>query len=180
MPYWEEIYKISIKIHVGCYLFMRDFSEQLSTIKRSRNAADLVELIPYAKTLGIEIQTETDDIEKNNTLRFVLPANENVVGNPTLPAIHGGALSGYMEVSCALYLLFYSESLIIPRVVDFSIDFLRAGRIVDTYARCEIMRQGARVSNIQVTAWQDEPSQPIASARANFLTEPLELERSTS
>ncbi|GAA6167211.1 PaaI family thioesterase [Sessilibacter corallicola] len=149
---------------------MQDFPQTLQKLKQTGNAQDLVGLIPYAQTLGVEIQTQEE-----NRLLFVLPANHDVVGNPTLPAIHGGALSGFMEVSSALYLLFCSQRLIIPRVVDFSIDFLRAGRIVDTFASCEVMRQGARVANIQITAWQDDASQPIATARANFLTEPLEL-----
>ncbi len=150
-------------------MVMQDFPEKLRIMKQAGSVEGLVGLIPYAQTLGVQIKTESSGI-----LLFELPANPDVVGNPTLPAIHGGALSGFMEVSCALYLLFYSENLVIPRIVDFSIDFLRAGRIVDTYARCDVMRQGARVSNIQVTAWQDEITEPIASARANFLTEPLE------
>lgn len=80
----------------------------------------------------------------------------------------GGVIAGFMELSAALYLLIFSESASIPRIIDFSIDYLRAGLYRDTYARCQLWRQGRRVTNVAITAWQGDPDQPIATARAHF------------
>lgn len=145
---------------------MDHFLGNIEHIKNQRDFTKLVDEIPYAQTLGIKI------LDTQQGIVFCLPAQESVVGNPTLPAIHGGAISGFMEVSAAMFLLLKFERPVIPRVVDFSIDFLRAGRLFDTYASCEILRQGNRVTNVQVRAWQQEEHKPIATARANFITEP--------
>lgn len=87
-------------------------------------------------------------------LLFRLPANQDNIGNPLLPAIHGGVIAGFMELSAALYLLIFSESASIPKIIDFSIDYLRAGHFRDTYAQCQLWRQGRRVTNVAITAWQ--------------------------
>lgn len=133
--------------------------------------APLLQLIPYAGLIGIECSRDGDD------LLFRLPANPDNIGNPLLPAIHGGVIAGFMELSAALYLLIYSESASIPKIIDFSIDYLRAGLFRDTYARCQLWRQGRRVTNVAITAWQADAGEPIATARAHFkikeLTQPL-------
>lgn len=57
----------------------------------------------------------------------------------------------------------------LPRVVDFSIDYLRPGRPEDVMADCRVWRQGQRVANIAVVAWQGDPERIIATARGHFL-----------
>ena len=44
--------------------------------------------IPYAKTLGMEANYNGGKL--TTTLRF----HENLIGNPLLPALHGGAIGG--------------------------------------------------------------------------------------
>ncbi|QXH49868.1 PaaI family thioesterase [Pseudomonas fakonensis] len=126
----------------------------------------LLALIPYAGLIGIECQRQGDD------LLFRLPANEHNIGNPLLPAIHGGVIAGFMELSAALYLLIFSDSASIPKIIDFSIDYLRAGHYRDTFAQCQLWRQGRRVTNVAITAWQVDRDTPIATARAHFKIEP--------
>ena len=53
--------------------------------------------------------------------------------------------------------------------MNFSIDYLRAGREQDTYASSHIIREGKRLVNIAIIAWQKDKAEPIASARAHFL-----------
>jgi len=60
----------------------------------------------------------------------------------------------------------------IPKMIDFSLDYLRAGRHQDTFAECQVWRQGSRVANVAITAWQTERISPIATARAHFLLKP--------
>lgn len=125
----------------------------------------LLASIPYAETIGLVCDRFGDD------LIFRLPRKAENLGNPILPAIHGGVIGGFMELSAAIYLMMAQDVLRMPRIVDFSLDYLRAGLDRETYAECRLTRQGNRVSNVQVTAWQKSRSQPIATARAHFLLE---------
>ncbi|AAN69761.1 PaaI family thioesterase [Pseudomonas putida] len=140
--------------------------QQLNAAHAVGDYRPLLALIPYAGLIGIECERQGDDV------LFRLPASPDNIGNPLLPAIHGGVIAGFMELSAALYLLIYSESASIPKIIDFSIDYLRAGHFRDTYAQCQLWRQGRRVTNVAITAWQGDRQSPIATARAHFKIEP--------
>ena len=143
-----------------------DIRQQLNRAHARGDYQPLLALIPYAGLIGIECERHGDD------LLFRLPANPDNIGNPLLPAIHGGVIAGFMELSAALYLLIYSESASIPKIIDFSIDYLRAGHFRDTYAQCQLWRQGRRGTNVAITPWQGERDTPTATARAHFKIEP--------
>ena len=104
-----------------------------------------------------------------NELMFILPALETNIGNPTLPALHGGCIGGFMENSAIFHVLATLDTDRIPKVVDFSLDYLRPGRFRDTFATCEVVRQGKKVVNVSVKAWQTTKSEPIANARTHLL-----------
>jgi acyl-coenzyme A thioesterase PaaI-like protein len=137
-------------------------------IRYTRESGDfsrMLESIPYAGWIGLECDRFGDD------LIFRLPAKEQNLGNPVLPAIHGGVIGGFMEMAAAIYLMMSQDSMRMPRIVDFSLDYLRAGLNRETYAECRLTRQGNRVANVIITAWQKSRSEPIAMARAHFLLE---------
>jgi acyl-coenzyme A thioesterase PaaI-like protein len=67
-----------------------------------------------------------------------------------------------------------SETLMLPKIVTITIDFLRSGRPLDTFAKGVFTRQGSRIVNMSVEAWQDDRSRPIARANAIFLVKPLD------
>ncbi len=140
----------------------------LEIIRYTRESGDfsrMLESIPYAGWIGLTCERFGDD------LIFRLPAKEQNLGNPILPAIHGGVIGGFMEMSAAIYLMMSQESMRMPRIVDFSLDYLRAGLNRESYAECRLTRQGNRVANVIITAWQKSRSEPIAIARAHFLLE---------
>ncbi|GID07640.1 MULTISPECIES: PaaI family thioesterase [Pseudomonas] len=144
------------------------FNEQLQQAHAQGDYAALLQLIPYAELIGVECSRVGDE------LLFRLPANKDNIGNPLLPAIHGGVIAGFMELSAALHLLIFTGSPGVPKIIDFSLDYLRAGQFRDTWARCQVCRQGRRVANVAITAWQSTEAEPIATARAHFkIEEPL-------
>lgn len=122
-----------------------------------------IDSVPYTKMLGMTCMALGDE------LIFKLPANERNIGNPLLPAIHGGVLGGFMESAATFHIAFCSDIEHLPKIVDFSLDYLRSARVIDTFAKCDVIRQGKRVANVQVTAWQSSPDKPITTARAHFL-----------
>lgn len=123
----------------------------------------LVDRVPYAGFLGIEIAARGEE------LTFVLPQRETNLGNPTLPALHGGAVAGFMEQAAIIFLLLEMGEPRVPKTIDFTMDYLRAGHYRDTFAECRVTRLGRRVANVHISAWQVRRAEPIAIARAHFL-----------
>jgi uncharacterized protein (TIGR00369 family) len=128
-----------------------------------RDISAAIDLIPYAGLIGMECMMLGEEVI------YRLPALESNIGNPTLPAIHGGVMGGFMENAAILFVLKKINTDRLPKVVDLSIDYLRPGRFQDTYARCEVVRQGRKIANVSVTVWQDHRSKPIANARTHLL-----------
>jgi uncharacterized protein (TIGR00369 family) len=102
---------------------------------------------------------------------FVLPYRPELIGNPLLPALHGGAVAGFAETAAVLHLLTgaAAPATAPPRGIDFSIDFLRSAGPSDVLASCTTVRLGRRVALVHITLWQDDARRPIASARAHLL-----------
>ncbi len=119
--------------------------------------------IPYAKFLGIR------PLLMGNELTMVMPYADDIIGNPVLKALHGGAVSAFMEVTAIVQLSLENKSARFAKPVGVNIDYLRRGRPKDTYARAVIMRQGSRVSNVQVRAWQDSFDTPITVLHGHFM-----------
>lgn len=148
------------------------FADLYRKVKEGADAQALVDAIPYATFLGIQVA------EKDNDWQFVLPPIHTNVGNPILPALHGGAIAGFMEMSAVLYLLLAMDVEEIagheprlPKIIDFSIDYIRACRLETTYAKCEILRRGRRVTNIGVRLWQQDAETFCATARMHYLVD---------
>jgi hypothetical protein len=64
--------------------------EPVQVIKQRREALlrTLVDGVPYIGFLGIQFDRRGDE------LTAVLPFREELIGNPMLPALHGGATAG--------------------------------------------------------------------------------------
>ena len=137
--------------------------QRIEAAVTARDLPALIREIPYANFLGITCYSLGEEYV------YKLPKNESNLGNPTLPALHGGVIGGFMETAGALHTMIYADSLRVPKVVDFSLDYLSPGRHCDTFAKCSFVRQGRKVVNIAISAWQTQESKPIAKARAQFL-----------
>lgn len=123
----------------------------------------LVAAIPYCRFLGVEIDL------KGAEITTVLKFQQKLIGNPILPALHGGAIGAFLEITSIIQTMYEAESLDVPKPVDINIDYLRSGRPVDTYARAIITKQGRRVCNVRAQAWQDAFDKPIAALHGHFL-----------
>jgi len=143
---------------------MSEFMQQLAALRDDNNVAALCEAIPYARLMGVEVSTGDD-----GELLFQLPFYPRNVGNTALPALHGGLIGGFLENAALLHLIWHRESLKAPKIVDFSLDYLRSGRPQTLFARCEITKQGKRVAHVLIEAWQEDRRKPVAVARAHFL-----------
>ena len=137
--------------------------ETLLKCQETNDYSALVSAVPYARLLGIGCIKIGDDMV------FTLPAQKDNIGNPTLPAIHGGVLGGFIEHAAILQVIMKMDEPRFPKVVDLSIDYLSAGHFRDSYAECRILRMGRRLANVQMVIWQTSKDEPVATARAHLL-----------
>lgn len=162
---------------------MPDRNEPLAAIKSRRNNTlnALVSGVPYIRFLGITFDRRGDE------LTAILPFDEKLIGNPMLPAIHGGVTAAFLEVAAIVELTWSAiwqdmeegrispdaavpESLPrLPKTIDFTVDYLRSGLPRDAYARARVVRSGRRYASVHVEAWQDNRSRLIAQATGHFL-----------
>jgi acyl-coenzyme A thioesterase PaaI-like protein len=136
---------------------------RLAVAKRASNPQAMLDLIPYSAFIGAQAKVEDDEV------LYWLERRPSNIGNPSLPAIHGGVIGGFLELSASIEILYELDVSLIPKVVDFSLDYLRPGRYKTIYANCTVLRQGSKLVNVTATAWQDDVGRPIATARCHFL-----------
>ena len=149
--------------------------------RRDRALTALVEGIPYARFLGIGFERRGDE------LTAILNFDEKLIGNPFLPALHGGATAAFLETTALVELGWQRvweavesgavdvESLgpetlpRMPKTIDFTVDYLRSGLPRDAYARARVNRSGRRYASVHVEAWQDNRDRLYAQATGHFL-----------
>jgi len=163
---------------------MRAKPEPVQVVKERRDAAlaALVARVPYITFMGFEFERRGDE------LTAIMPYRPDLIGNPTLPALHGGALAAFLEVTAIISL---GWSLIwprmeagegveampaLPKTIDITVDYLRSGLPRDAYARAEITRAGRRYASVRVEAWQDNRARPTVQAMGHFLMPELEVQ----
>lgn len=157
--------------------------ESAHLVEARRDAAlqRLVENIPFVRVLGVNFERLGDEL----TAR--LAYDEKLIGNPTLPALHGGATGAFLEITAQIALAWTlvwdrmeqggeaaaaierGEFPPLPKTIDITLDYMRAGRPRDAYARADIARAGRRYASVRVEAWQEERSKPFLSALGHFL-----------
>jgi acyl-coenzyme A thioesterase PaaI-like protein len=157
--------------------------EPVQVVKERRDTAlaALTEGVPYIRFLGIQFDRRGDE------LTGVLHFRDELIGNPLLPALHGGVTAAFLEVTAVIslswsYLWEDLESGAIdldqlksgnlprlPKTIGFTVDYLRSGLSLDAYARAQISRSGRRYASVHVAAWQDNRHRLYAQATGHFL-----------
>nr|WP_216366848.1 PaaI family thioesterase [Halovulum dunhuangense] len=149
--------------------------------RREKALARLVEGVPYIKHLGIRFERRGDE------LTAILPYADRLIGNPHLPALHGGAIGAFLEIASLIELNWGmvwqmmedggpgAEAIEagrfppMPKTIDFTVDYLRSGLPRDAYARARVNRSGRRYASVHVEAWQDNRARLFAQATGHFL-----------
>jgi len=157
--------------------------EPVQVVKQRRDAAlkTLVDGVPYIGFLGVQFERRGDE------LTAVMPFDEKLIGNPLLPALHGGATAAFLEITAIIGLSWSMlweeiesgkvavETLTagrlprLPKTIDFTVDYLRSGLPRDAYARAQVNRSGRRYASVHVEAWQDNRARPFAQATGHFV-----------
>lgn len=160
--------------------------EPMQVVKKRRDAAlnALVKGVPYIQFLGIEFERRGDE------LTGLLNFDDKLIGNPFLPAIHGGVTAAFLETTSIMALswaylwpdiesgaidldqMAAGELPRLPKTIGFTVDYLRSGLPRDAYARATVSRAGRRYASVRVEAWQDNRDKLFAQATGRFLMPP--------
>lgn len=138
----------------------------LARIEEARTSGDwraFAEWIPYARYLGLSVEVGERE------LVALMPYSPHLVGNASLPALHGGTLGALLESACIFQLVREAATAYIPKTITITVDYLRPAKPADTRARAIVTRQGRRVASVRAEAWQDDRDRPVAVATAHFL-----------
>ena len=155
----------------------------MQVVKQRRDEAlnALVQSVPYIRFLNITFDRRGDELTAQ--LNF----SNKLIGNPFLPAMHGGVTASFLEVTAAMALNWShlwprieSGDLLpeqmsagqlprMPKTIDFTVDYLRSGLPRDAYARATVSRAGRRYASVRVEAWQDHKDRLYAQGVGHFL-----------
>ena len=102
---------------------------------------------------------EMIDVSEDGALWTLSPRPE-LVGNPLLPALHGGAVTAFLELACSVAVARRLERSILPRLISLNVQFLTPIRLRNMMARPDVRRIGRRVAVVHIEAWQDNPGIP--------------------
>lgn len=136
---------------------------ELSVDDAFANMEALLAGIPYANFLGVELE------RKGLEVSTVLKPQDHLIGNKDLPAIHGGVVGAFLEMTAVIGLVWQTKSLVLPKPININIAYLRSARLVETYGRAEITKLGRRVAHVHVESWQDDHTRPNACLDCHFL-----------
>ena len=134
---------------------------------------------PISRFLGIEFDRRGDE------LTAILPFDDKLIGNPLLPALHGGATAAFLEMAAIIELAW---SALWEEMEAGRLTWRRPGRCRacprpstsrwitcapglprDAYARARVNRSGRRYASVHVEAWQDNRARLFAQATGHFL-----------
>ncbi len=144
---------------------MSDEQEQSTTSEE--RAAHLEQIrqfmeegIPFNVYLGIRLPSLSP-----GAATLVMPYRPELVGNPFVPALHGGTISALADTAGGAAVFSAIEPGDRVSTIDVRIDYLRPAALVDCIAVAEVVRLGGRVGVARVRVWQ-HPAGPNVSAEA--------------
>lgn len=98
-----------------------------------------------------------------------MPFREELIGNPVIPALHGGAISSLLDTvggACVWSRLELEDRV---ATLDLRVDYLRPGRPESLIARAELIRLGNRVGISDLKAYHPgDEDRPVALARGVY------------
>ncbi len=98
-----------------------------------------------------------------------MPFAEGFTGRPGF--LHGGAIAGLLENAAWVTVLDALPEGAMIKPISVTVDYLRGAARLETYAEAEIIRLGRRITNVLVTAWQEDRTKPIATANMKLMIE---------
>ena len=83
--------------------------------------------VPYVRFLGMRAELSGDE------MTAILPFAPHLVGNIHLPALHGGVIGAFLEMTALAQLSVTQGSTKVHKTIDITVEYLRPGRTLTTW-----------------------------------------------
>ncbi|MBT3536664.1 MAG: PaaI family thioesterase [Rhodospirillaceae bacterium] len=138
-------------------------SDGINAARKSGELQPFIQAVPYFRWLNLRAERLGDE------LITTMPYQDMLIGNPVLPALHGGVTGALLESAAMISLIGAMEEPILPRIINITVEYLRPGRAEDSFATGIVTKQGRRVANVRAMASQGDRAKLIATASAHFM-----------
>lgn len=119
--------------------------------------------LPYVRAMGLDAGFEQDELICR--LNFA----EHLIGNPLLPALHGGVVGALLHFTATAQLMLELRTHSLPRVSTASIEYLASPGARTSYASATIISRSRRFAGLRAVAWQQDRASPVAAGSLQFL-----------
>lgn len=122
---------------------------------------DLIRVPPFHEWLRLR----TTHVEKGH-VAILLPYKDELIGNPKIPAIHGGILAGLIDLAGGAAVFTHTNA---PTpTIDLRIDYIRPAKQKDTVAEAQVINAGRTIAFVDVQVSQE--GKLVATGRATYST----------
>ena len=141
-------------------------SDGISAARRNGDLQPVIKAVPYFRWMGLRVDRQGDE------LITALPFQDMLIGNPLLPALHGGVTGALLESAAMISLIGAMDTPRLPKIVNIAVEYLRPGGAADSFATGIVTKQGRRVASVRAHAWQKDRNKLFAAATTHFLVSP--------
>ncbi|MBN8816511.1 MAG: thioesterase family protein [Sphingomonas sp.] len=103
---------------------------------------------------------------------WTLSPTPELIGNPIVPALHGGAVTAFLELASGIELARRLERDDLPRLISANVQFLASMRLERLIAFPRVVRVGRRVAVVHIQASQGHPATVVCAAQFEFFVAP--------
>ena len=102
--------------------------------------------------------------------RIAAPWREDLVGDPETGVIAGGVVTTLLDHTCGLAIVSNTTQRMPTATLDLRIDYMRAAKPkAGITAEAHCYKVTRTIAFVRAQAWDDDPSDPIATAQAAFV-----------
>ncbi|MBT4043295.1 MAG: PaaI family thioesterase [Rhodospirillaceae bacterium] len=141
----------------------RTISDGILAARQSGDLQPLIDAVSYFRWMGLRVDRQGDE------LITVMPFQKMLIGNPMLPALHGGTTGALLESAAMISLIGAQDQSTLPKIINITVQYLRPGRDLDSFATGIVTKQGRRIASVQAIAWQKNRDKLFATASTHFL-----------
>lgn len=109
------------------------------------------EQIPFNKKLGLRV-----DCLRQGFAALRLPFDEELIGDPMRPALHGGSISMLADTAGGAAVFASTDLGTRVSTIDLRIDYLRPGALRDLLAEAAVLRMGNKVGVSRIRIFQPQ------------------------